>query len=223
MTARFGPTMTFSRTIVLPRQSAAEAARPQRRTLREIALVVASASATAVSTQTTTAQSRARDGAPRDGQSFRELVYREKHAWVQVLADDNDTVARFSVTVTDPRFRFSVRDLTWGHLAVRLGYSRFSDVREGLSTSGRSLLIGAHNHEYAEACWFGNRATISTTLSAATRSAPGSSGSRSCGKARPGTVQEHWRSMTLGPPPSHRSALMNLTGPGSEREPRSIR
>ena len=152
---RFG-TPAFSRTIVLPRQPSAGAARPQRRTLREIALVVAGADATTGSPQTAPAQSHARGGTPCDGRSFRELVYREKHAWVQVLADDNDAVARFSVTVTDPRFRFPVRNLTWGHLTVRLGHSRFSDVREGLSVSGRSLRIGAHNHEYAEAYWFGN-------------------------------------------------------------------
>jgi hypothetical protein len=83
-------------------------------------------------------------------------VYREKHAWVQVLVDQNDAVARFSITVTDPKFKFSIRDLTWGHLAVRLGHSRFADVLPGLPLDGRSLRIGAHNHEYAEAYWFGN-------------------------------------------------------------------
>ena len=130
---RFG-TPAFSRTIALPRQPSAGAVRPQKRTLREVALVIAGAGATAASTQTT-GQAHAHDGAPCDGQSFRELVFREKHAWVQVLADDNDAVARFSVTVTDPRFGFSVRDLSWGHLTVRLGHSRFSDVREGPARS----------------------------------------------------------------------------------------
>jgi hypothetical protein len=152
---RFG-TPAFSRTIVLPRRPSVGAVPPQRKTLREIALVVAGADATAASTQITSGQAHARGGAPYDGQPFRELVFREKHAWIQVLADDNDAVARFSITVTDPRFRFSVRDLTWGHLAVRLGHSRFSDGREDLPVSGRSLRIGAHNHEYAEAYWFGN-------------------------------------------------------------------
>ena len=152
---RFG-TPAFSRTIVLPRRPSVGAVPPQRKTLREIALVVAGADATAASTQITSGQAHARGGAPYDGQPFRELVFREKHAWIQVLADDNDAVARFSITVSDPRFRFSVRDLTWGHLAVRLGHSRFSDVREDLPVSGRSLRIGAHNHEYAETYWFGN-------------------------------------------------------------------
>jgi hypothetical protein len=42
------------------------------------------------------------------------LVYRQKHAWVQVLIDENDAVIRFSITVTDPRFKFTVKNLTWG-------------------------------------------------------------------------------------------------------------
>jgi len=44
---------------------------------------------------------------------LRELIYRTKHAWIKILADENDTTARFSITVTDPRFRFPVRDLTF--------------------------------------------------------------------------------------------------------------
>jgi hypothetical protein len=59
---------------------------------------------------------------------FSELIYRTKHAWVQILADDNDTVARFSITVTDPHFRFQVRDLCFYHLNARLGHSRFADA-----------------------------------------------------------------------------------------------
>jgi hypothetical protein len=50
-----------------------------------------------------------------------------------------------------------VRLLTWGHLSVRLGSSRFADVEPtGFELRGRSLRIGAHNHEYAEAYYFGN-------------------------------------------------------------------
>ncbi len=153
---RFG-TPAFARTIVLPRRSPSEeAARSHKRTLRELALILTDASATASSSQATTGTGDAQEGAPPGGQSFREWVYREKHAWIQVLADENDAVVRFSITVTDPRFKFSVRDLTWGYLAVRLGHSRFADVQAGLSPGGRSLRIGAHSHEYAEAYWFGN-------------------------------------------------------------------
>jgi hypothetical protein len=150
---RFGSPV-FARTIVLPhRAPGQEAERPHSRMLRELARVIADASATAVSEQGT---ADGRGGGPDGGQSFRELVYREKHAWVQVLVDESEAVVRFSITVTDPKFKFSTRDLTWGHLAVKLGRSRFSDVQAGIAPDGRSLRIGAHNHEYAEAYWFGN-------------------------------------------------------------------
>jgi hypothetical protein len=154
---RFG-TPAFARTIVLPRglPETPEAARPRRRTVRELARILSDASATASSDPATPVAANAPGRAVGGGRSFRELVYREKHAWVQVLVDENDAVARFSITVTDPKFKFSIRDLTWGHLAVRLGHSRFADVLPGLPLDGRSLRIGAHNHEYAEAYWFGN-------------------------------------------------------------------
>jgi hypothetical protein len=86
----------------------------------------------------------------------REMVYYTRHAWVQVLADKDDAVVRFSITVTDRRFRFQVRDLTNHQLAAKLGHTRFADAGTELEPQGRSLRIGAHNHEYAEAYWFGN-------------------------------------------------------------------
>jgi hypothetical protein len=93
----------------------------------------------------------------RGGGRFRELVYREKHAWLQVLSDEHDAVVRFSITVTDPRFRFQAGNLTNDHLKVRLGHSSFADIRAVVEPQGRKLRIGAHNREYAEAYWFGNR------------------------------------------------------------------
>jgi hypothetical protein len=153
---RFG-TPAFARTITVPYcPHREEAARPNRRSLKGLALTLADASTLATRPATITGTADNGKGGPRGGQSFRELVYREKHAWIQVLADENDAVTRFSITVTDPKFKFSTRDLTWGALVVRLGHSRFSDVRAGLVPEGRSLRIGAHNHEYAEAYWFGN-------------------------------------------------------------------
>jgi hypothetical protein len=152
---RFG-TPAFARTVAFSRRPPDEAGQFHGRTLREIALAVADGRKAAASSKPAPRQREASDGASPAGQSFRELVYREKHAWLQVLVDDDDAVIRFSITVTDPRFRFSAQELTWGHLPVRLGHSRFSDVRKSLPVSGRSLRIGAHNHEYAEAYWFGN-------------------------------------------------------------------
>jgi hypothetical protein len=87
---------------------------------------------------------------------LRQLIYRTKHAWVQILADENDTVVRFSITVTDPRFRFQVRDLTFYQLTARLGHSSFSDVRTRIQPDGRILNIAARRREYCESYWFGN-------------------------------------------------------------------
>jgi hypothetical protein len=86
----------------------------------------------------------------------REMVYYMRHAWVQVLVDTDDAVVRFSITVTDPGFRFQVRDLTNHQLTARLGHTRFADAGTNLEPQGQSLRIGAHNHEFAEAYWFGN-------------------------------------------------------------------
>jgi hypothetical protein len=98
---------------------------------------------------------------PPDGQvperQIRELIFRERHAWVQILVDENDAVLRFSITVTDPKFAFSVELLTWDNLRIRLGKNTFADVDAGgFNPEGRSMRVGAHNYEYAESYWFGN-------------------------------------------------------------------
>jgi hypothetical protein len=85
---------------------------------------------------------------------IREFVYHAKHAWVQVLLESHDAVIRFSVTVTDPRFSFQVRDLTANQLAAKLGRTTFSDVGAQDGPLGRSLRIEEHNFEYAEAYYF---------------------------------------------------------------------
>src|SRR5487761_1839096 len=86
----------------------------------------------------------------------REMVYYTRHAWVQVLVDTDDAVVRFSITVTDRRFRFQIRDLTNHQLTATLGHTTFADAGTQLEPQGQSLRIGAHNREYAEAYWFGN-------------------------------------------------------------------
>lgn len=96
-------------------------------------------------------------GAAAGRQATTELIYRARHAWVQVLADREEAVVRFSITVTDPKFRFSTRDLTHYQLDLKLGRSRFSEIRTEFGTpSGCSLRVGAHNFEYSEAYYFGN-------------------------------------------------------------------
>jgi hypothetical protein len=87
---------------------------------------------------------------------LRQLVYRERHVWLQVLVNENDAVVRFSITVTDPRFSFEVFSLTNYQMKARIGRSRFADIHGPAEPQGRSLRIGAHNREYAEAYWFGN-------------------------------------------------------------------
>jgi hypothetical protein len=125
---RFG-TPAFARTIVLPRNLPSrnpDEPPSRKRTVRRRAWLPSDATAAAISAP-------AADGGERvagQQQTFRELVYREKRAWIQVVVDDDDAVARFSITVTD--------------------------AQPGLPLDGRSLRIGAHNHEYAEAYWFGN-------------------------------------------------------------------
>lgn len=86
----------------------------------------------------------------------RELMYHSRHAWIQVLADERDAVVRFSITVTDPRFRLQVRDLTGGQLTATLGRSTFAATETQAGPQGVSLMIGANRYEYAEAYWFGN-------------------------------------------------------------------
>jgi hypothetical protein len=83
-----------------------------------------------------------------------EQVYRTRHAWLQVLTDEHDAVIRFSITVTDPRFRFQIRDLTVYNLDVKLGHTRFSSIQR--DPDGRSLWIGARRYGYSESFYFGN-------------------------------------------------------------------
>jgi hypothetical protein len=83
-----------------------------------------------------------------------EQVYRTRHAWLQVLTDEHDAVVRLSITVTDPRFHFQIRDLTRYNLDVDLGHTRFSGVQH--PPDGRSLWRGARRYHYSESFWFGN-------------------------------------------------------------------
>jgi hypothetical protein len=152
---RFG-TPAFARLVDRALPPAAHGA-PRRQPVRDLLQVlVGSPGDVAGGVPHVPRPSVAADGKAARMEPLREFIYREKHAWLQVIADESDAVVRFSVTVTDPGFRFSVRLLTWGHLPVRLGKSRFADVEPGgFTLRGRSLRIGAHNHEYAEAYYFG--------------------------------------------------------------------
>lgn len=92
-----------------------------------------------------------------DRQAVTELIYRTRHAWVQVLTDEESAVVRFSITVTDSKFKFKAHELTLNHLRVKLGHSRFVDIQASIAEpEGYSLQVGAHNFEYSEAFYFGN-------------------------------------------------------------------
>jgi hypothetical protein len=89
---RFG-TPAFARTIVLPRNLLSrnpDEPPSRKRTVRRRAWLPSDATAAAISAPA------ANGGEHEAGQqqTFRELVYREKHAWIQVLVDDDDAVAR---------------------------------------------------------------------------------------------------------------------------------
>lgn len=80
------------------------------------------------------------------------LVYSTRHAWLQVLTDESDSVARFSITVTDPRFRFQIRNLTFDNFEARLGYSHFSEIGSFPAPAGRSLTYTVQGRRhYSEA------------------------------------------------------------------------
>ena len=74
----------------------------------------------------------------------REMVYYTRHAWVQVLADTDDAVVRFSITVTDPRFRFQIRDLANHPVPFGLGfhpYFRLTGPEDRIRVLGTILII----------------------------------------------------------------------------------
>jgi hypothetical protein len=84
-----------------------------------------------------------------------EHVFYTPHAFVQVLIDADDVVVRFSITVTDDRFRFRTRDLTFDLVQLRLGKSRFASL-DRLPSDGYQVSLGARRFSYVEAHSFGN-------------------------------------------------------------------
>ncbi len=85
-----------------------------------------------------------------------EQVYHTRHAWLQILTNEHQAVVRFSITVTDPRFSFQIRDLTVGQLEAKIGQSRFSEIRPAFMPEGRSFKAITRRLEYSESYWLGN-------------------------------------------------------------------
>jgi hypothetical protein len=86
-----------------------------------------------------------------------ERLYQTRHAWLQILANENDAVVRFSITVTDPRFRFQILHLTVGQLEAKIGHSRFSEIRSfARKPKGRSFKAIVRRLGYSESYWLGS-------------------------------------------------------------------
>ncbi len=81
-----------------------------------------------------------------------ELTWRLPHVWFCGLVAD-DSLLAFAITVTDPRFGYDCRHLTFGLLPVRLG-------RDPLATApdpvGTTVSIGARRFYVTDEHYFGN-------------------------------------------------------------------
>ena len=91
-----------------------------------------------------------------------ESVFATPHALVQVLADEEIGVQRWSVTVIDERFTLRVRDLTFAQTDVRLGKSKFWNLTH--DETGHVATIDAGRLNYVEAHQFGDAGAHQTYL-----------------------------------------------------------
>lgn len=85
-----------------------------------------------------------------------EQLFHTRHAWLQILTNENKAVVRFSITVTDPRFHFQILHLTCGQLEAKIGRSRFSEIRSFGKPKGRSFKAMVRRQEYSESYWLGS-------------------------------------------------------------------
>lgn len=83
-----------------------------------------------------------------------QRIYRTRHAWLQVIAGFDGTVRAFSITVTDPKFRFGTGHLMFDRLDIQLGAARFGDL--GHQPDGWLSRTLARRFAYAESHYFGN-------------------------------------------------------------------
>lgn len=83
------------------------------------------------------------------------LTFVTPHAYLQIGLDEPaQAVTWFGITVTDERFAFPTRHLTFERLSVRLGRSSFGDV-DGPG-AGALFSLGARRIGCARAYYFGN-------------------------------------------------------------------
>jgi hypothetical protein len=91
-----------------------------------------------------------------------ESVFATPPALVQVFADEEAGVRRWSITVIDERFAFRVRDLTFGQTDVRLGKSKFWNLTH--NETGHVAAIDGGRLNYVEGHHFGEAGAHQTYL-----------------------------------------------------------
>lgn len=81
-----------------------------------------------------------------------ELSWRLPHAWFCGLVGD-DSLLSFAITVTDPKFGYDCRHLTFGHLPVTLGRDTLAAGPEPAKTT---VSVGARRAYVTDEHYFGN-------------------------------------------------------------------
>jgi len=98
-----------------------------------------------------------------------ELTWRLPHAWFCGLVSD-DSLVSFAVTVTDPRFGYDCRHLTFGNLPVTLGRDTLAAGPEPGKTT---VSVGARRFYALTSTTSGTQVRTSTTCSPTTIKASG--------------------------------------------------
>ncbi|WP_139006432.1 ETEC_3214 domain-containing protein [Arthrobacter crystallopoietes] len=86
-------------------------------------------------------------------------VFRTNHAWI-VAQVESGAVLSWSITVTDPKFKVNLRDLTFRLVGGTLGHSTFAEVVE--KPNGMYEEQGAATYAYAESAYFGRPSLYQT-------------------------------------------------------------
>jgi hypothetical protein len=81
-----------------------------------------------------------------------DYFYLTNHAWV-VSRELHGAVIAWSVTVTDPKFKIDLQDLTFGLVGGKLGHTTFDQAVE--RPDGQFEEQGAAAYTYAESRYFG--------------------------------------------------------------------
>lgn len=88
-----------------------------------------------------------------------DYVFMTSHAWI-VSRVQGGAVTAWSITVTDPKFKINLRDLTFGLVDGKLGHSTFAEVVE--HPNGKNEERGAATYAYAESTYFGRPSLYQT-------------------------------------------------------------